>query len=102
MRMIVFFDLPVTTKEERKIATSFRKFLLDNGYYMLQFSVYSRLCNSVDNVETHYKRLASMAPKGGSIRCMIVTEKQYASMKILSGKKKAKEKPANCVQLSFL
>ncbi len=102
MRMIVLFDLPVTTKEERRTATSFRKFLLDDGYYMMQFSVYSRLCNSVENAETHYKRLASIAPKGGAIRCMIITEKQYSSMKIIAGKKTSREVHAKCVQLSFL
>ena len=40
--MIVAFDLPVVEKEQRKAATRFRKFLLDDGYQMLQFSVYAR------------------------------------------------------------
>ena len=38
MRMIVFFDLPVQTKTERRHATAFRNFLLKDGYHMLQFS----------------------------------------------------------------
>ena len=41
MRMIVFFDLPVQTKTERRYATTFRNFLLKDGYHMLQFSVYA-------------------------------------------------------------
>ena len=52
MRMLVFFDLPVTKKEERKAAARFRSFLLKEGYYMVQFSVYSRVCNGNDAVET--------------------------------------------------
>lgn len=44
MRMIVFFDLPVQTKTERRYATTFRNFLLKDGYHMLQFSVYARVC----------------------------------------------------------
>ena len=45
MRMIVFFDLPVKTKNERREATRFRNFLMNDGYHMLQFSVYARVCN---------------------------------------------------------
>ena len=38
--LIVIFDLPVTTKKERRLATKFRNDLLDEGYLMLQYSVY--------------------------------------------------------------
>jgi CRISPR-associated protein Cas2 len=51
MRMIVFFDLPTVTKEEKHNAARFRSFLQKDGYYMMQWSVYSRLCNGLDNVE---------------------------------------------------
>ena len=44
MRVAVFFDLPTNTKAERRAATQFRKFLLDDGFDMLQYSVYARLC----------------------------------------------------------
>ena len=102
MRVMVFFDLPVSTKEERRLATKFRQFLLDDGYHMLQFSVYARLCHSVENAESHFMRLAREAPKEGAIRCMIVTEKQYAGMRLIAGKKSSDEKPAEYIQLSFL
>ena len=55
--MIVFFDLPVVTARERKAATKFRNFLLKDGYHMIQFSVYSRICNGMDSVEKHEARL---------------------------------------------
>lgn len=51
MRIIVFFDLPVVKKEDRKEYQSFRRFLLNDGYLMIQFSVYSRICNGADGVE---------------------------------------------------
>lgn len=57
MRMIVFFDLPVQTKTERRHATAFRNFLLKDGYHMLQFSVYARVCNGNDAVKKHESRL---------------------------------------------
>ena len=101
MRLMVFFDLPVATKTERKTYTDFRRFLLNDGYYMIQFSVYGRLCNSQEDVQKHEMRLMANAPTGGSIRTLAVTEKQYAGIKILSGKKKEREKNVKGYQMSF-
>ena len=42
--VLVFFDLPVGTPEERRDAANFRKDLLKDGYMMVQFSVYARPC----------------------------------------------------------
>lgn len=85
MRMIVFFDLPVQTKTERRYATTFRNFLLKDGYHMLQFSVYARVCNGNDAVKKHESRLKASLPPNGSIRLLVVTEKQYQSIQILLG-----------------
>ncbi len=101
MRLIVFFDLPVATKTERKIYAEFRRFLLNDGYYMIQFSVYGRLCNNSEDVGKHETRLIANAPQSGSIRTLAVTEKQYAGIKILSGKKKEREKSVKGYQISF-
>lgn len=87
MRMLVFFDLPVTTPSERKVATKFRNFLIKDGYHMVQFSVYSRVCNGMDAVKKHESRLNMQLPGKGSVRLLVLTEKQYESMKILLGEK---------------
>lgn len=101
MRIIVFFDLPVVKKKERKIYTQFRRFLLKDGYDMLQFSVYSRLCNGTDMMNKHLKRLSQNLLAKGSIRCLTVTEKQYEEMKFLVGKPTVKERKVNSEQLSL-
>ena len=85
MRMIVFFDLPVQTPKQRSDATHFRNFLLKDGYYMLQYSVYVRICNGMDAVNTHKARLMTQVPDDGSIRLMVVTEKQYESIELILG-----------------
>lgn len=85
MRLLVFFDLPVTTAAQRKAATQFRKFLLKDGYYMVQFSVYARVCNGSDAVKKHESRLRASLPPKGSIRLLALTEKQYEQIKILLG-----------------
>ena len=101
MRMLVFFDLPVKTKEQRRVATQFRNFLLKDGYHMIQFSLYARVCNGMDSVETHKKRLNSSLPDNGSIRLLVITEKQYQSILILVGKLKAEDQSPQDEQLSF-
>ena len=86
MRILVFFDLPVKTKQQRRSATGFRNFLLKDGYHMVQYSVYSRVCAGVDAVEVHRGRLLQRVPPSGSVRMLVVTEKQYNRMEILLGK----------------
>ena len=92
MRMIVFFDLPTLTKQDRRIAQQFRNFLVKDGYTMLQLSVYSRICKGEADIEKHAKRLKLLIPENGSVRMLVVTEKQYASMTIFVGEIKKEEK----------
>ena len=86
MRIIVFFDLPVKTKKERRNATQFRNFLIKDGFYMMQYSVYARVCN---------------VPDEGSIRVLVITEKQYENVEILLGKKSIYERPTEYETLSL-
>ncbi|MCL2400145.1 MAG: CRISPR-associated endonuclease Cas2 [Defluviitaleaceae bacterium] len=101
MRLIVFFDLPVTTASQRKAATKFRNFLLNDGYHMIQFSIYARVCNGTDAVAKHRKRLYSSIPNNGSIRLLVITEKQYQGIEILVGKLKSEEKTFETEQLTL-
>lgn len=101
MRSIVIFDLPVKTKKERRIATQFRKALLDDGFEMLQFSVYTRICVNRDNANMHIERIKKVAPKHGSIRMLMVTENQYSEMLVIAGQKTEQENKVSYEQLSF-
>ena len=99
MRILVFFDLPVKTQEERKKYRKFRVFLLKDGYNMLQFSIYCRLCNGMDHVNKHLSRLGKNIPPEGCIRSLCITEKQYNRMKIWLGNPTAYEKKISGNQL---
>lgn len=99
MRMMVFFDLPVVTRAERRAYTQFRRFLLNEGYDMIQFSVYGRILNGSDAQEKHLKRLLATLPPDGSVRVLTVTEKQYASMALLVGLPLFQEKTVTANQL---
>ena len=91
MRLMIFFDLPTKTKAEKKAASQFRTFLKKDGYYMMQWSVYSRICNGTDAVEMHKRRLKNNLPPYGSIRTLTLTEKQFESIDVLLGIRKSSE-----------
>lgn len=101
MRILVFFDLPVVKKEDRKEYQNFRRFLLNDGYLMLQYSVYSRICNGIDGTNKHISRLNKNLPPKGSVRILQITEKQYEEMKFLVGSPKINEKTITSVQMSI-
>ena len=95
MWLFVFFDLPVLTKKERKIATDFRKNLMKDGFTMMQFSVYIRHCASYESQEVHMKRVKSIVPDTGRVSILGVTDKQYGDIVNCWGKdyKKKKQNP---------
>ena len=90
-RIIVFFDLPVTSKKDRKEYANFRKFLINDGFVMIQFSVYSRTVRNHDDAKKHCRIIKANIPPKGSVRVLTITEKQYDSMKILVGERLASE-----------
>ena len=94
MWMFVFFDLPVGTKTERRNATRFRNFLKDDGFMMLQFSVYARVMRGEEAVDKHLSRVARNLPPSGSVRALSVTDRQYARMKLLLGESSKNERAA--------
>ncbi len=83
--LIVAFDLPVVEKKQRKRATDFRNFLLDDGYQMMQFSVYARACVSFARQETHIERLKKNLPPEGSVRAIFVTRAQWERSHVIQG-----------------
>ena len=92
MYLFVMFDLPVGTKRERKAASQFRNFLKKDGYDMMQFSVYTRICRGQKAVDKHLKRISHAVPSSGGVRAFQITDKQYARQVILVGKRKKREK----------
>jgi CRISPR-associated protein Cas2 len=80
MWLFVYFDLPVTTKRERKQAAEFRKRLLKDGFSMMQFSVYTRHCASRESAVVHIKRVKNIIPPQGMVSILQITDKQYGDI----------------------
>jgi CRISPR-associated protein Cas2 len=83
--LIVAFDLPVLSKKQRKAATDFRDFLIDDGFTMMQFSVYIRACVTFARQETHIERVKRHLPPEGSVRAIFVTRAQWERSFVLHG-----------------
>lgn len=75
---LVLFDLPVTTKLQRREALNFRNLLLDEGYWMVQFSVYVKYAPTASMGMTSIKRIKQGLPPGGEVRMLNLTDKQWA------------------------
>ena len=56
LRLLCFFDLPMESKDEKRIYRNFRKELISNGFEMLQFSVYYRTCPNRSFANKFYKK----------------------------------------------
>lgn len=80
MWLFVLFDLPTETKKDRKNASKFRKSLLQDGFTMMQFSVYSRHCASSESADVHEKRIHKLLPPLGKVSILRITDKQYGGM----------------------
>lgn len=101
MRVLVMFDMPTKTKADRKAGTKFRQTLLKEGFFMLQFSVYQRICKGIKSANTYLDRLNLYLPPKGHIRAIILTEKQFDHMRILLGERSQTEIAQKPVQLTL-
>lgn len=91
VRLLLLFDLPMNTKDEKRKYTQFRKYLIKNGYLMVQYSVYCKIFSNREAAINHINILRKNVPKEGQIRIMLVTEKQYSKMEIIVGGKSKQE-----------
>lgn len=99
MWILVMFDFPTDTKPQRKAATRFREFLLDEGFERSQFSVYARFVNGKEAFATRVNRIERHLPDSGDVQILNFTDRQYRDIVHFSdqGRKKARENPQQLV-----
>lgn len=85
MRVIVMFDLPTETSMDRRHYRWFRKFLISEGFVMMQESIYSKICLNMHAVSKVEANIQKNRPPRGIVQIMSVTEKQFAGMKLVVG-----------------
>ncbi|MGY1576194.1 CRISPR-associated endonuclease Cas2 [Pediococcus pentosaceus] len=85
MRLMIMFDLPVETAKQRKQYRQFRKSLIKEGFLMIQYSVYVRVCVTKKSATLMENRIKTFLPENGTIQAITLTEKQYNDMHFLVG-----------------
>lgn len=85
MRVIVFFDLPVLSTADRRNYSRFRRYLIKNGFIMMQESVYSKLVLNGTAANTVSEKVKTHLPPDGLVQMLKITEKQYAKIELLVG-----------------
>lgn len=85
MRMMIMFDLPTFSLQDLREYRKFRKFLIENGFIMMQESIYTKLLLNAASANLMSKQVKKVVPKDGLVQMLIVTEKQFAGMELLSG-----------------
>lgn len=94
MWIIVMFDLPTETEAARREYRVFREGLIEDGYFMLQFSVYARHCASYENGDVHLQRVKISIPPDGQVRVLNFTDKQFQKHLVFYGKIRKATTPA--------
>lgn len=85
MRILLFFDLPVVTVENRRNYARFRKFLIKNGFIMMQESVYVKMALNQTIVNSVVNNIKNNKPPEGIVQVIIITEKQFEKMEFITG-----------------
>lgn len=85
MRVIVFFDLPIETAKDRKIYSNFRKLLINEGFVMLQKSVYAKLALNNSIVKSIKDKIYKNKPPRGIIQMLVITERQFSEIEYVVG-----------------
>ena len=89
MRIFVFFDLPMETLEEKRAYRHFRKALIQNGFIMMQESVYCKLLTTASVENSVKKMIHDTKPEKGIVQTLVVTEKQFVKMEYIVGERKS-------------
>ena len=89
MRVVVFFDLPTETAEERRDYRRFRAALLKNGFFMMQESVYSKIILNTTAANVIKETVRKLKTGKGLIQMLTVTERQFENMEFVLGKKQS-------------
>ena len=85
MRVIIFFDLPMESPQEKRDYIVFRKMLMQNGFIMMQKSVYCKLAINQNAADSILDIVRKNKPRQGNVQALTITEKQYAKIEYILG-----------------
>lgn len=100
--MLVMFDLPTLTKQQRTLANAYRNMLKDRGFDRIQLSVYAKYFLNRTSCTTDIKILSANIQPGGNVRILQVADTQWSNTLYFHGPEpKAVEAPPEQLTLFF-
>ena len=87
MKLILFFDLPMETSQDRREYARFRKLLVRSGFIMMQKSVYSKLALTQTSADAALEQIRRQKPQKGTVQALLITEKQYSRIEYILGER---------------
>ena len=91
MRILVMLH-PTNKRGTKTAYTKLRKFLIADGYLMLQPELFMRIGTNRKGIEKHLRRIQEFNPGTGVVRILKLTEKQFKSIIYLTGEEDYQEK----------
>lgn len=87
MRIMVMFDLPTESLEDKREYRKFRKYLITKGFLMMQESIYTKLVLNQTVAKLVANSVKENKPSKGVVQMLIITEKQFERMEYVVGEK---------------
>ncbi len=85
MRILIFFDLPTLRPDQRKAYRKFRKWLIKEGFIMIQESVYSKLAMNSNSSKLIIEKVKKHKTEEGNIQILVISEKQFNNIELIVG-----------------
>lgn len=85
MRAMLIYDLPMIDEEDVKTYNKFRKDIIKCGFYMVQYSVYTKVLQNETSFNQLINKVKLFVPNKGHIIIFKITEKQFSNMIYLNG-----------------
>lgn len=81
MWVIAVYDCPMTESEQKHDYMQFRRKILQENFFQLQYSLYTRHFPTMAAAQAAVQRLVASIPEGAKVAFFLVTDKQFAMTK---------------------
>lgn len=91
-KILLIYDIPVSSKENRKKYQKFHKYIIHSGFLMLQESVYVKSMNTSESYSKLKSELKTLSPSNSNIRILKLTDKTFEKLEVIRGNQTLEEK----------
>ena len=83
--LLLMFDLPMVTAEDRREYYHFKKNLRQKGFVQLQESCYLKLIRNISSMEAVMRETKHFMPKNGNVSILPMNASVFSAMRCMCG-----------------